>query len=126
MSPAYPASPSAECLEIREVLNRIGDKWSLQVVGILGDGPRRFNDLRRNIDGISQRMLTLTLRLLVQFNAKTLPPDEEALLPGATGSFLSQNYPNPTPRAAADSNQRVIDLLDNIRIQLTRPNGLNP
>jgi hypothetical protein len=69
---------------------------------------------------------TPTLRLLVQFNAKTLPPDEEALLPGATASFLSQNYPNPTPRAAADTNQRVIDLLDNIRIQLTRPNGFNP
>jgi hypothetical protein len=69
---------------------------------------------------------TLTLRLLVQFNAKTLPPDEEALLPGATASFLSQNYPNPTPRAAADANQRIIDLLDNIRIQLTRPNGFNP
>jgi DNA-binding HxlR family transcriptional regulator len=50
------------CPAIREVLSRVGDKWSVLVVGLLGDGPRRFNELRRSIDGISQRMLTLTLR----------------------------------------------------------------
>src|SRR5580692_10729336 len=50
------------CLATREVLNRVGDKWSVLIVGMLGDGPRRFNDLRRSIEGISQRMLTLTLR----------------------------------------------------------------
>lgn len=63
MSPAHPP-PGDECLEIREVLNRIGDKWSLQVIGLLSEGPRRFNELRRGVGGISQRMLTLTLRLL--------------------------------------------------------------
>jgi DNA-binding HxlR family transcriptional regulator len=46
----------------REVLDRIGDKWSLLVIGLLGDGSRRFSELRRSIDGISQRMLTATLR----------------------------------------------------------------
>jgi DNA-binding HxlR family transcriptional regulator len=46
----------------REVLDRVGDKWSLLVIGLLGDGTRRFSELRRSIDGISQRMLTVTLR----------------------------------------------------------------
>ena len=52
----------AKCLAVREVLNRIGDKWSVQIVGSLGDGAMRFSELRRAIEGISQRMLTLTLR----------------------------------------------------------------
>ncbi|CAN7456066.1 helix-turn-helix domain-containing protein [Phenylobacterium sp. LjRoot225] len=64
MSPGYSTAPDDACLDIREVLNRVGDKWSLLVVGALDGGPRRFNDLRRNIHGVSQRMLTLTLRLL--------------------------------------------------------------
>ena len=46
----------------RDVLDRIGDKWSVYVIGLLGDGPRRYTDLLRTIDGISQRMLTVTLR----------------------------------------------------------------
>jgi DNA-binding HxlR family transcriptional regulator len=49
---------------IRELLDRLADKWSLLVVELLGAGPRRFTELRREIDGISQRMLTLTLRNL--------------------------------------------------------------
>lgn len=48
----------------RDVLDRVGDKWSVYVISLLGDGPRRFTDLRRSIDGISQRMLTVTLRNL--------------------------------------------------------------
>ncbi|HEY1926232.1 MAG TPA: helix-turn-helix domain-containing protein [Caulobacteraceae bacterium] len=44
------------------VLSRIGDKWSVLVIMQLADGPRRFNELKRMIGGISQRMLTLTLR----------------------------------------------------------------
>jgi DNA-binding HxlR family transcriptional regulator len=47
---------------IREILERVGDKWSLQVIFHLGDGPRRFTVLKRSIDGVSQRMLTVTLR----------------------------------------------------------------
>lgn len=46
----------------RDVLDRVGDKWSVFVIGRLGDGPRRFTELLRTIDGISQRMLTVTLR----------------------------------------------------------------
>jgi DNA-binding HxlR family transcriptional regulator len=53
---------AADCPAVREVLHRIGDKWSVQIVALLGDGPQRFSELRRAIEGISQRMLTLTLR----------------------------------------------------------------
>jgi DNA-binding HxlR family transcriptional regulator len=53
--------PAVGC-RVREILERVGDKWSLQVISQLGDGPRRFTALRRAIDGISQRMLTVTLR----------------------------------------------------------------
>jgi DNA-binding HxlR family transcriptional regulator len=50
--------------ELRNILDRIADKWSLLVIYVLADGKRRFSELRREIDGISQRMLTLTLRQL--------------------------------------------------------------
>lgn len=47
---------------IREILGRVGDKWSLQVIFHLGEGPQRFTGLKSGIDGVSQRMLTVTLR----------------------------------------------------------------
>ena len=50
--------------ELRNILDRIADKWSLLVIYVLADGVHRFTQLRREIDGISQRMLTLTLRQL--------------------------------------------------------------
>ena len=53
-----------DCDRVAEVLRRVGDKWSVLIVVLLELGPRRFNDLRRSIPGISQRMLTLTLRSL--------------------------------------------------------------
>jgi DNA-binding HxlR family transcriptional regulator len=46
----------------REILERIGDKWSLQVIAVLGERTLRFTALKREIEGISQRMLTVTLR----------------------------------------------------------------
>jgi len=52
----------ADCRAISDVLARVGDKWSVLVVTKLGSGTKRFNELRREIGGISQRMLTLTLR----------------------------------------------------------------
>jgi DNA-binding HxlR family transcriptional regulator len=50
------------CRAVAPILNRVGDKWSIQIVRLLGDGSRRFNEIKRDVDGISQRMLTLTLR----------------------------------------------------------------
>ncbi len=55
---------SGNCAAMSDVLNRIGDKWSVMVVGILSRGTLRFNELKREINGVSQRMLTLTLRNL--------------------------------------------------------------
>jgi DNA-binding HxlR family transcriptional regulator len=52
----------SDCRAISDVLSRVGDKWSVLVVSKLGGGTKRFNELRREIGGISQRMLTLTLR----------------------------------------------------------------
>jgi DNA-binding HxlR family transcriptional regulator len=51
-----------DCRGISEVLARVGDKWSVLVVSALGNGPKRFNEIRRGLGSISQRMLTLTLR----------------------------------------------------------------
>ena len=79
MSPRH-KHDSGECLAVREVLNRVGDKWSVQVVGLLGNGKKRFSELRRSIEGISQRMLTLTLRglerdgLITRTVYPTIPP----------------------------------------------------
>jgi DNA-binding HxlR family transcriptional regulator len=50
------------CKTVSEILGRIGDKWSVLVVMSLKDGSRRFSEIRRAIPGVSQRMLTLTLR----------------------------------------------------------------
>jgi DNA-binding HxlR family transcriptional regulator len=68
------------CKEVSETLARVGDKWSVLIVMLLGDGPRRFNELKRMIGGISQRMLTLTLRglerdgLVTRTMFATIPP----------------------------------------------------
>nr|WP_207550432.1 helix-turn-helix domain-containing protein [Parafrankia irregularis] len=58
-----PVTPAEhEACPITDVLRRVGDKWSVLVVVLLGRGPRRFNELHRLVEGISQRMLTRTLR----------------------------------------------------------------
>ncbi len=86
MLPGHSDHPEEACPAVREVLNRVGDKWSLQVVRYLGGGPRRFSELRRSIEGISQRMLTLTLRglerdgLVERTVFPTLPPSVEYAL----------------------------------------------
>src|ERR1700726_2847012 len=69
-----------DCRAVSEVLSRVGDKWTVLVVSQLGDGPRRFNELRRALGSISQRMLTLTLRglerdgLVTRTVFPTIPP----------------------------------------------------
>ncbi len=55
---------SNDCAAMGEILSRIGDKWSVMIVGALHNGPVRFNELRAKINGISQRMLSRTLRNL--------------------------------------------------------------
>src|SRR5690242_5690176 len=69
--------------DMREVLDRIGDKWSVLVVVELAAGVRRFRQLQRAVPGISQRMLTLTVRrlerdgLLTRSVYPTVPPQVE-------------------------------------------------
>ncbi|WP_321847154.1 MULTISPECIES: helix-turn-helix domain-containing protein [Paraburkholderia] len=54
------------CASVVDVLARIGDKWTVMVVGTLSEGPLRYNELQRQVGRISQRMLTLTLKALEQ------------------------------------------------------------
>ena len=51
-----------DCRAVSEVLARVGDKWTVYIVKLLADGPMRFNEMRRAVSAISQRMLSLTLR----------------------------------------------------------------
>lgn len=60
------AIPAEHMDFIRQVLDRVGDKWSLLVIAVVVSGPLRYTDLQRQIPGISQRMLSLTLRQLLQ------------------------------------------------------------
>ncbi|MEU0135833.1 helix-turn-helix domain-containing protein [Streptomyces sp. NPDC006296] len=59
-----PVTEPADACRTRVVLDIVGNKWSLLVVRQLSDGPRRFTELKKAVDGISQRMLTVTLRSL--------------------------------------------------------------
>jgi DNA-binding HxlR family transcriptional regulator len=94
---------------VRDLLDRIGDKWSLLVVGTLKDGRMRFTELQRHIPGVSQRMLTLTLRQLERDGLLTrtvhaeVPPRVEYELTGmgttliesslALAGWAIQHYP---------------------------------
>lgn len=75
-----PDPSHADCRGVASVLSRVGDKWSVLVIMMLADGPKRFNELKRMINGISQRMLTLTLRglerdgLVTRTIFPTIPP----------------------------------------------------
>jgi DNA-binding HxlR family transcriptional regulator len=59
--PAGAAGELSPC-RAREVLQRVGDKWSMQVIDLLGQDTKRFSELHRSVDGITARMLTVTLR----------------------------------------------------------------
>jgi DNA-binding HxlR family transcriptional regulator len=98
MSPSHihvPARMSHSCHTVTEILSRVGDKWSVQVVVQLGEGPKRFNELRRIVAGISQRMLTLTLRslerdgLVTRTVYPTIPPRVDYALTGLGCSLLN-------------------------------------
>ena len=75
-----PSPDHSDCRAVASVPARVGDKWSVFVIMMLIDGPKRFNELKRMINGISQRMLTLTLRglerdgLVTRTVFPTIPP----------------------------------------------------
>jgi DNA-binding HxlR family transcriptional regulator len=76
----------SSCPFTREVLTRVGDKWSVLLIVLLGEEAKRFNELKRMVQGISQRMLTHTLRalerdgLVVRTVFPTVPPRVEYAL----------------------------------------------
>lgn len=82
-----------EC-PVTDVMRLIGDKWTVLVIVLLGKRPYRFNELHRGIEGISQRMLTRTLRTLEQDGIvrrtvfPTVPPSVEYSITGLGQSFL--------------------------------------
>ena len=84
-SPAFSPDEAGTC-PIREVLDRVGDTWSMLVIVNLQERPVRFNALKRRIEGISQRMLTVTLRSLERDGLvrrtvrPTTPPEVEYAL----------------------------------------------
>lgn len=80
MTARIPSHASEDCRAVSAILARVGDKWSVLIIVLLGDGPRRFNEIKRLVGGISQRMLTLTLRglerdgLVTRTIFPTIPP----------------------------------------------------
>jgi DNA-binding HxlR family transcriptional regulator len=70
----------------REILDRVGDKWSLYLISLLGEGTKRFSELKREAEGISQRMLSVTLRglerdgLVTRTMYRVMPPRVEYAL----------------------------------------------
>lgn len=76
----------AQCQKLSSILNIVGDKWTVQVVRVLMDQPRRFNEIKRIIGGISQQMLTRTLKALERDGMvsrtvhPTVPPQVEYAL----------------------------------------------
>ena len=81
-----PRHTKESCTPVREILSRVGDKWSILVIMLLSERPWRFNELKRAIEGMSQRMLTLTLRnlerdgLVTRTVYPTVPPSVEYAL----------------------------------------------
>jgi DNA-binding HxlR family transcriptional regulator len=99
----------------REVLELVADKWSLYVVAFLGDGPRRFTELKRGIDGISQRMLTVTLRglerdgILTRTVHEVMPPHVSYQLTAMGTTLLQATAP------LIEWSSRHLDLIDAAR-----------
>jgi DNA-binding HxlR family transcriptional regulator len=83
MTASTPHPLHTDCQKVSQMLARLGEKWSMLVVMLLRDGSRRFNDIKRNTSGISQQMLTRTLRglerdgMLTRTIHPTSPPQVE-------------------------------------------------
>jgi DNA-binding HxlR family transcriptional regulator len=121
---------SENCQAVSEVLSRVGDKWTVLVVFTLGRGPMRFNELKRTVDGVSQRMLTLTLRALERDGLVTrtvfpsIPPRVEYELTQLGQSLLSPVSSLATwaidHRGSIDGARRTFDARDPARAQKSR------
>lgn len=117
----------ADCRATREVLTRVGDKWSVLIVATLSHAPHRFNALKRTIDGISQRMLTTALRglerdgLVSREVFPTKPPQVEYRL-----TELGQTLIEPVIALATWANAHRADVYrarENYDAQVSGPGG---
>ena len=90
---------TAEAQQVRQILDLIGDKWSLLIIAMLERGTRRFMELRRDIGPISQRMLTRTLRqleqdgLVIRTVYPTVPPRVDYTLTPLGQTLLDATQP---------------------------------
>lgn len=86
--------PAEQGETLRQIVERAGDKWSVLVIGALESGPVRFTDLQRSVPGVSQRMLTHTLRqlrrdgLVTRTSYPEVPPRVEYALTDLGASLL--------------------------------------
>jgi DNA-binding HxlR family transcriptional regulator len=123
---AAPANDShhvlSDCQRVSPILARVGDKWTVLIVMLLVAGPRRFNDIKRTVGGISQRMLTLTLKglerdgMVTRTVFPTIPPRVDYELT-ALGLSLSEPV-----RALGDWAQGHLDEIDMAREAYDRRN----
>ena len=106
-----------QCSRANDVISLVGDKWSVHVVMLLGHGKRRFSEIKRAVDGVSQKMLTTTLRGLERDGYvkrtlfPTIPPKveyeltalgQELLVPlSALGSWAIENHSRVVQARAA-------------------------
>jgi DNA-binding HxlR family transcriptional regulator len=118
--PEAALSLSDDCARVSSVLSRIGDKWSVMVVMVLRKGPHRFSELKRQIGGVSQRMLTLTLRglerdgLVTRTVYDTAPPRVDYAL-----SPLGHSLREPV-EALGDWALAHLDTVDRARLEFDR------
>jgi len=111
-----PATPgvSAHCRRMSSVLSLVGDKWTVMIVMVLIERPRRFNDIKRTIGGISQQMLTRTLKALDRDGMvsrtvhPTVPPQVEYAL-----TDLGRSLANPLRALGAWAGAHLEQIGDN-------------
>jgi DNA-binding HxlR family transcriptional regulator len=100
-----PAAPAHHDCDFRDMLSRVGDKWSLLVIAMLEGRPGqrgRFSDLKRSIPGISQRMLTATVRNLER-----------------DGLLTRHVFPEVPPRVEYELTALGRGLMDPVRVLVT-------
>src|SRR3954447_1794496 len=95
-------SKHAEVCPVREIIERVGGKWSMQIILAVSQGPLRFTELERSIEGISRRMLTLTLRNL----------ERDGLVTGPVHPTVRPKGENDRARVAGELHETLQRLTD--------------